>query len=72
MFLSWSEDVHVFLGLSTFSTKFCQITVRIDTLWAQLLLEFSSDHFETMHTCSTLSVDVHVSATSPRVFYRSF
>ena len=37
-----------------------QITIRIDTLWAQLLLEFSTDHFETMHTCSTWSVDVHV------------
>ena len=28
-----------------------QITVRIDTLWAQLI-EFSTDHFETKHTCS--------------------
>ena len=37
-----------------------QITIRIDTLWAQLLLEFSIDHFYTMHTCSTSSVDVHV------------
>ena len=36
------------------------IAIRIDTLWAQLLLEFSTDHFETMHTCSTWSVDVHV------------
>ena len=32
----------------------------MDTLWAQLLLEFSTDHFETMRTCSTLSVDVSV------------
>ena len=27
------------------------ITIRIDTLWAQLL-EFSTDHFETPHICS--------------------
>ena len=25
------------------------ISIRIDTLWAQLLLEFSTDHSETMH-----------------------
>ena len=25
------------------------VSIRIDTLWAKLLLEFSSDHFETMH-----------------------
>ena len=31
---------------------------RIDTLWTQLLLVFSTDHFETMHTYSTWSVDV--------------
>ena len=38
-----------------------QITIRIeDTLWAQLLLEFSPDHFETMHTCSSWSVHVQV------------
>ena len=37
-----------------------QITIRIDTLWAQLLLEFSTDRFETMYPCSTWSVDVHV------------
>ena len=44
---------------STFSTLFFpfSITIRIDTLWAQLLLEFSTDHFETMHTCSTSSED---------------
>ena len=64
---------HVVLGLScyyflsTFSTFFDlvsffsgSITIRKDTLWAQLLLEFSTGHFETMHTCSTWSVDVHV------------
>ena len=36
------------------------IAIRIDTLWAQLLLEFFTDHFETMHTCFTWSVDVQV------------
>ena len=36
------------------------ITIRIDTLWAQLLLEFSTDHFETMHICFTWSEDVHL------------
>ena len=71
VFLSWSEDVHVVFGLSshyflsTFPTFFTyffpgQIIIRIDTMWAQLLLEFSTDHFETMHTCFTWSVDVHM------------
>ena len=46
-----------FFDLFFFSS---QITIRKDTLWAQLLLEFSTDHFETIHTCSTWSVDVHV------------
>ena len=72
VFLSWSEDVHVVWGLSShyffinfffiFSTK-CflgPITIRIDTLWAQLLLAFFTDHFETMHTCFTWSLDVRV------------
>ena len=36
------------------------ITIRIDTLWMQLLLEFSTDQFETMHICLTWFVDVHV------------
>ena len=35
-------------------------SIRTDTLWAQLLLEFSTDHFETMWTCSASSVNVHV------------
>ena len=35
-----------------------QITIRIDTLRAQLLLEFSTDQFEAMR--STSSVNVHV------------
>ena len=51
--------------LSTFSTLFYldfpgPITIRIDTLWAKLLHEFSTDHFETVHTGSTWFVDVHV------------
>ena len=59
-----SVDVHVVLELSSlyffiffFSFFFLlfpgSICIRIDTLWAQILLEFSTDHFETMHTCST-------------------
>ena len=51
VFLSWSEDVHVIMGLSshyflsTFSTFFPgAITIGIDTLWTQLLLAFSTDH----------------------------
>ena len=71
VFLSRSEDVHLVLGLSsryfvsTFSNSYDlfffsgPITIRIDTLWALLLLEFSTHNFETMHT-STWSVDVHV------------
>ena len=36
------------------------ISIGIDTLWAQLLLEFFTNHFETMHICSTWSEDVRV------------
>ena len=36
------------------------IGIRIDILGAQLLLDFSTDHLETMHTSSTWSEDVHV------------
>ena len=60
VFLSWSEDMHVVLGLSFhyFFINFLHffdffsglITIWIDTLWAQLLLEFFTDHFETTHT----------------------
>ena len=53
VFLSWSDDVHVVLVilplffLSTFLTFFPgQITIRIDNFGAQLLLEFSTNHFE--------------------------
>ena len=70
---TWSVDLHVVLGLSShyfvfnffllFSTQFFfsdLISIRIDTLWTQLVLEFSTDHSETMQTSSTWSVDVHV------------
>ena len=48
------------------------ITIRIDTLWAQLLLEFSTHHFETMHICSTLSINVCVVLGYPNIFYQYF
>ena len=63
MHLVLGLSYHYFLStFSTFSTWFisCQITITIDTLWAQLLLVFYTNHFETMHTYSTWSVDVHV------------
>ena len=55
VFLSWSEDVHVLFGLSCrhfLSTLFhffdvfqVPINIRIDTLWVQLILQFSTHHF---------------------------
>ena len=36
------------------------ISIRIHTLWAELPLQLSTDHFETIHTCSICSEDVHV------------
>ena len=36
------------------------VSIRIDILCAQLLLDFSIDHLETMHTCSTWSENVCV------------
>ena len=65
------EDVHMLLELSskyfyttfsTFLTFFFSdpISIRKDTLWAQLFLEFSTDHFETMHTCYRWSEDVRL------------
>ena len=36
------------------------ICIGIDTLRVQLLLQFSTNHSETMHICSTWSEDVHV------------
>ena len=49
-----------------------QITIRIDTWWAQLLLELSMDYFETVHTCPTRSVDVHVVVLLSSVFFITF
>ena len=72
---TWSEAVRVDLGLSShyfyqlfppfFFTFFFfffpgPISIGIDTMWAQLLLEFSTNHFETMHICSTWSENVPV------------
>ena len=54
--------MHVFFGdppiiifLSTFSTFSILFFsgIWIDTLWTQFILEFTTDHFETMHTYST-------------------
>ena len=51
-----------FSTFSTFLTWFFPgpITIGIDTLWAQLLIEVSTNHFETTHICCTWSEDVHV------------
>ena len=35
-------------------------SIRIDILWAQLLLDFSTDQLETMRACSTWYEDVRV------------
>ena len=89
VFLSWSEVVHLVLRLSSlyffinffhffnlFFFFFFQVRLLleyVDTLWAQLLLEFSADHFETIHTYSTWSVDVHmVMGLSSRYFLSTF
>ena len=66
-----SVDVHVvwrlfsYYFLSFFPTFLTElfpgsISIRTDILWAQLLLDFSTDHLETMHTCSIWSEDVHL------------
>ena len=57
----WGYPPEIFINFfHFFNLVFFTGQIRIDTLWAQLLLEFSTDHFETMHTCSTWSVDAHV------------
>ena len=75
VFLSWSEDVHVLLGLcshhflSTFFHFFdifqVLIGIRIDTIWVQLILHVSTHHFYTPpHNSGGVLwflVDVHVS-----------
>ena len=48
------------------------ISIRIDILRAQLLLHFSTEHLETMHTCSTWSEDVHVFGLSSHYLYSTF
>ena len=70
--LSWSEDVHVLLGLSShhlFLSTFSlfidvfqvPVSISLGTSWVQLILEFPTHHFQTMrHTCSTWSEDVRV------------
>ena len=54
----------LFIIFSTVLTWFFlgRFSIGIDTctLWAELLLEFSTNHFETMHICSTWSEDVRV------------
>ena len=35
-------------------------TFTLGVLWAQLLLQFCTDHFETLHMFFTLYEDVHV------------
>ena len=59
-----------FLGLSSnylfihvfplFWLSLFQVQLVLDTLWAQLLLEFSTNHFETMYICSARPEDVRV------------
>ena len=63
----------LFLSFLLFRLSFLgQITIRIDTLWVQPL-EFSTDNFETIHTCSTWSVYVHVVWELPsRYIYQRF
>ena len=53
---------YLFSTVSTISPYFFPgpISIRTDILWAQLLLDFSTDYLETMHTCSTWSEDVRV------------
>ena len=54
VFLSWSDDVHAFLGLSNhhfyqlvplFRRFSGPISTRMDTLWAQLILQSSTHRF---------------------------
>ena len=52
----------IFYQLFTLYTYFFPgpISIGVDTLWAQLLLEFYTNHFKTMHICATWSEDVRV------------
>ena len=59
-FLSYSPMIF-YLLIPLFRLSFPgPINTRLDTLWAHLLLDFSTDHLETIHTYSTWSEDVHV------------
>ena len=80
---TWSVDVHVVWGLSShyffyqlfllFRHNFFQIRPILKTFWTQFRLEVSTNHFETMHTCSTWSVNVHVVLIlSSHYFYQLF
>ena len=83
---TWSVNIDVVLGLSsryflstfvTFSTMFFfffsgPICIRIDILWAQLLLDFSTDHLESIQTCFTWSEDVHVVLSYPAIIFLQF
>ena len=63
--------VILLLFLSTFSTKFFpgSVSIKIDILWAQLLLDLSTYHLETMHTFSNWSEDEHMVYGYPIIFF---
>ena len=48
------------------------ISIRIDNLEAQLLLQLFTDHFETMHTFSTWSEDVRVVLSYSTILFLNF
>ena len=56
VFLSWSEDVHLVLGLSFryFFINFFPL-FRLSFFSRQITFRIDTDHLETMHTCSTWS-----------------
>ena len=60
----WGYPIFFFFNSHFFDLDFpgpiSTIRTRIDNLWAPIFIEFSTDHFKTMHTCFTWSVGVHV------------
>ena len=71
----WGYPSFILSTFSAFLTYLFQgpVIIRIDILWAQLLLDFSTDHLENMHTCSTWSEDVHVVlGLSSIIFFQLF
>ena len=77
---TWFENVLVVLELSYqyfyqlfpfFDLVFFPgpISIETDALWAQFLLEFSTNHFETMHIYSKLSEDVRVWVILPLICF---